>query len=94
MILLILSLALTAIISIGVVNAMIQPMADYYTSGLDIYRLATNETIGDVLSPAKTFIRSETVDFQAGEVEWKGGNLFYDKWDSNLKVNSYDKCNQ
>ncbi|MBQ0114576.1 MAG: transglutaminase domain-containing protein [Bacteroidales bacterium] len=75
-------------------NAVDTPMADYYTSGLDIYRLATNETIGDVLSPAKTFIRSETVDFQAGEVEWKGGNLFYDKWDSNLKVNSYDKCNQ
>lgn len=64
------------------------PLHDYYATGLDVYRLATNEAVGDVLSPRKTFIRSETVDFQPGEVEWKGGNLYYDKWDSNLKVES------
>ena len=49
--------------------------------------MASNEGVGDVLSPPKTYIRSETVDFQPGEVEWRKGNLFYDKWDSHLKVN-------
>lgn len=65
------------------------PLHDYYATGLDVYRLATNETVGDVLSPRKTFIRSETVDFQPGEVEWKGGNLYYDKWNSNMNVDSF-----
>ena len=63
-------------------------MSTYYLSGMDLYRMASNEGTGDVLDPEKTFIRSETVDFQPGEVEWKGGNLFYDKWNSQLKVNS------
>ena len=61
---------------------------DYYATGIDLYRMASNEGVGDVLSPPKTYIRSETVDFQPGEVEWRKGNLFYDKWDSHLKVNS------
>lgn len=63
-------------------------MHDYYATGLDVYRLATNEAVNEPLSPAKTYIRSETVDFQPGEVEWKGGNLYYDKWDSQMKVES------
>jgi transglutaminase-like putative cysteine protease len=64
---------------------------DYYATGIDVYRMATNEGVGDKLSPPKTYIRSETVDFQPGEVEWRKGNLFYDKWDSHLKVNSITK---
>ena len=32
-------------------------------------------------SPAKTHFRSETVDLQRGEVEWRGGNLYFDKFD-------------
>lgn len=64
------------------------PLNDYYATGIDVYRLATNEGIGDALSPAKKYIRSETVDFQPGEVEWRKGNLYYDKWDSHLEVNS------
>lgn len=63
-------------------------MGDYYKTGIDVYRMATNEAVGDPLSPPKKFIRSETVDFQPGEVEWKNGNLYYDHWKSSLKVNS------
>ncbi len=66
------------------------PMEDYYASGLDAYRLASNEAVGQPLSPAKKYIRSETVDFQAGEVEWSGGNLYYDKWHSNLNLDSME----
>ena len=64
------------------------PMNDYFATGIDAYRMASNEGVGDKLSPPKTFIRSETVDFQPGEVEWRGGNLYYDCWNSHLTVNS------
>ncbi|MDO4510599.1 MAG: transglutaminase-like domain-containing protein [Bacteroidales bacterium] len=67
-----------------------EQMHDYYATGIDIYRMASNEAVGDQLSPAKKYIRSETVDFQMGEVEWKGGNLYYDKWSSNFKLNSME----
>ena len=62
------------------------PLENYYISGLDLYRMASNEGVGDRLSPPKTYIRSETVDFQPGEVEWRGGNLYYDHWHSHLTV--------
>jgi hypothetical protein len=31
-------------------------------------------------------IESETVDFQRGEVEWKGGNLYFDRWNYDMEV--------
>lgn len=70
-------------------TAVDTPLNDYYVTGLDVYRLATNEAVGDVLSPRKTYIRSETVDFQPGEVEWRGGNLYYDSFKSNLEVDKF-----
>lgn len=48
--------------------------------GIDSYRLVVNSDFGCALSPEKTFPRSETVDFQRGEVEWRGGNLYFDQW--------------
>lgn len=72
-------------------SAVGTPMNSYYTTGIDLYRMASNETIGDKLSPEKKYIRSETVDFQPGEVEWRKGNLYYDMWKSHLVVNSITK---
>ena len=72
-------------------SAVGTPMNSYYTTGIDVYRMASNETIGDKLSPEKKYIRSETVDFQPGEVEWRKGNLYYDMWKSHLVVNSIKK---
>ena len=72
-------------------SAVDTPMNSYYTTGIDLYRMASNETIGDKLSPEKKYIRSETVDFQPGEVEWRKGNLYYDTWKSHLTVNSIEK---
>ena len=66
-------------------------MNNYYATGIDVYRMASNEAIGDKLSPEKKFIRSETVDFQPGEVEWRKGNLYYDTWKSHLEVKSITK---
>ena len=52
----------------------------FYLGGLDAYRIAFNSDYGQPLVPAKQFFRSDTVDSQRGEVEWSGGNLYYDQW--------------
>ena len=56
-------------------------IADFYLGGIDAYRIAFNDDIGGEFTPRKTHFRSDTVDSQRGEVEWSGGNLYYDQWD-------------
>ncbi|MCE7031328.1 transglutaminase domain-containing protein [Lysobacter sp. GX 14042] len=53
----------------------------FYLGGLDAYRIVFNDDQGTPLYPHKQFFRSDTVDSQRGEVEWSGGNLYYDQWD-------------
>ena len=53
----------------------------FYLGGLDAYRVAFNDDYSRDFVPAKQHVRSETVDLQRGEVEWKGGNLYFDQWD-------------
>jgi len=52
----------------------------FYSNGIDAYRWIVNSDYSQPLYPAKIFPRSDNVDFQRGELEWKGGNLFYDVW--------------
>jgi hypothetical protein len=59
---------------------------DFYLSGIDSYRLIINDGVAGPLHPEKHYLRSEPYDFQRGEVEWKGGNLYFDKWDYNMKI--------
>lgn len=54
--------------------------------GIDSFRLIVNQDYGMELSPAKRYPRSETVDFQRGEVEWAGGNIYFDQWDYHMEV--------
>jgi transglutaminase-like putative cysteine protease len=58
----------------------------YFTRGLDPYRLVLNDDISADFYPAKVHFRSETVDFQRGEVEWRGGNLYFDLWRYNMDI--------
>lgn len=58
----------------------------FYFGGTDAYHLIINDDYSQPLFPAKIFPRSETVDFQRGEVEWRGGNLYFDQWDYFMKV--------
>lgn len=53
----------------------------FYLGGLDNWRIAFNDDWSRDFVPAKQHVRSETVDLQRGEVEWKGGNLYFDQWD-------------
>ncbi len=52
----------------------------FYLGGLDQFRIAFNDDFSQAFVPPKQFFRSDTVDSQRGEVEWQGGNLYYDKW--------------
>jgi transglutaminase-like putative cysteine protease len=56
-------------------------IAGFYLGGLDGFRLAFNRDYGQALQPAKKFFRSDNVDSQRGEVEWSGGNLYFNQWD-------------
>ena len=59
---------------------------EFYISGIDAYRLIVNDAISSQFIPEKKFPRSEPYDFQRGEVEWKGGNLYFNKWDYHMEV--------
>jgi len=59
---------------------------NYYSTGIDAWRFATNRGICSPLSPAKRYVRSETVDFQAGEVECSRGNLYWPAWNQTFTI--------
>jgi hypothetical protein len=58
----------------------------FYTSGIDSYRLIVNDDYARELMPEKKFMRSEPYDFQRGELEWEGGNLYFDQWSWHMQV--------
>ena len=53
---------------------------------VDAYRMIANSDYGSQFSPAKTHLRSDPVDNQRGEMEWSGGNLYYDDWSYDVNV--------
>lgn len=58
----------------------------FFTKGLDAYHFIVNDDYSSDLYPAKIYPRSETVDFQRGEVEWKGENLYFGRWRYRMEV--------
>ena len=65
--------------------------ANFFSRGTDAYRWIVNEDYSDSFFPAKIHLRSETVDFQRGELEWKGGNLYFNDWTYTFEVEYLDK---
>ena len=63
-----------------------QKVRDFYMTGMDAWRLIVNDDIGTPFVPAKKFPRSEPNDFQRGEVEWRGGNLYFNTWNYQMEV--------
>ena len=63
----------------------------FFLGGIDAWRWIVNNDYGMPLDPEKRYPRSETVDFQRGEVEWAGGNLYFDQWDYDLKIDYLDE---
>ncbi len=62
----------------------------FFTRGLDQYRLIVNQDISRPFYPAKIHPRSETVDFQRGEVEWRGENLYFGRWNYKMDIEYMD----
>jgi transglutaminase-like putative cysteine protease len=76
--------------SFSMINSEDDEVRYFYANGIDAYRLIVNDDYARDLYPAKIYPRSEPNDFQRGEVEWKGGNLYFDKWDYWMKVEYLD----
>ena len=72
--------------SFGLVNSDDEDVRWFFFGGNDAYHLIVNSDYGQPLYPAKIYPRSETVDFQRGEVEWEGGNLYFDQWSYDIDV--------
>lgn len=62
----------------------------FFLGGIDSWRMVVNSDYGMPLSPKKKYPRSETVDFQRGEVEWRGGNLYFDQWTYDMQIEYLD----
>ena len=58
----------------------------FFIGGIDSWRLIVNKDYGMPLFPEKKYPRSETVDFQRGEVEWEGGNLYFQHWSYDMDI--------
>lgn len=76
--------------SFGLQDSSDEQVKEFYVSGIDSYRMIVNDDYSSELIPAKTFYRSEPVDFQRGELEWKNGNIYFNEWKYNMKVTLLD----
>jgi hypothetical protein len=77
---------LYADLSMGGHQKSIEKYHRFYFGNVDHFRLIANADISSEFTPPKNHHRSDTVDNQRGEVEWKGGNLYYDTWSYSLKL--------
>jgi transglutaminase-like putative cysteine protease len=74
--------------SYGVQKSSTDPkIRDFYLGHQDAYRMIVNLDYGQPLQPPKQSLRSEPADFQRGEVEIDGHNLYFDQWDYHIEIN-------
>jgi len=66
--------------SFGLQKTQDEKVHNFYRSGIDAYRLIVNDDYSREFSPKKKYLRSEPYDFQRGELEWEGGNLYFNQW--------------
>lgn len=67
-------------------SAQQRKIRDFYFGGLDQWRMIANRDHSQELSPPKRGLRSDTVDFQRGELEWDGHNIYFDQFSYDLEV--------
>ncbi|MGM0619590.1 MAG: transglutaminase domain-containing protein [Bacteroidota bacterium] len=72
--------------SFGLQKTDNQQIKEFYISGIDGYRLIINDDFSREFNPPKEFFRSEPIDFQRGELEWSGGNIYFDKWKYKMDI--------
>jgi len=57
---------------------------DFYFGGLDQYRMAANSDHSQPLDPPKESFRSDDIDFQRGELEHGGKNIYFNQFSFGL----------
>ena len=72
--------------SAGLQNSTDEKVKWFYLGNIHSERLIINNDYSMPLYPLKIHPRSETIDFQTAELEWRGGNLFNNKWKYNFKM--------
>lgn len=72
--------------SYGVRKSNDPRVAEFYLGHQDSYRWIVNLDWGRELFPPKKSFRSEPADFQRGEVEVDGKNLYFNEWESKTEV--------
>lgn len=63
-----------------------EELVDFYFGGLDGYRMAVNSDHGSPHFPPKEDFRSDNVDFQRGELEANGRNIYFNQFRYRLTV--------
>jgi len=71
--------------SYGLQKSDREDIREFYFGHQDSYRLIVNLDYGSPLVPAKQSLRSEPADFQRGEVELDGRNLYFNEWDYDIQ---------
>ena len=59
---------------------------DFHFGGLDQYRMSANSDHNQTLDPPKRTLRSDTVDFQRGELEAGSRNIYFDRYSYSLSL--------
>ncbi len=65
-------------------SAQKKQIRDFYFGGLDQYRMAANSDHNQTLDPPKQSFRSDNVDFQRGEMEHGGKNIYFGRFSYSL----------
>jgi len=65
---------------------------DFYFGGLEQYRMTANSDHSIPLDPPKQWPRSDDVDFQRGEVEYAGKNLYFGEFSYSLFYKEMDSA--
>lgn len=73
-------------VSYGLQESDDPAIREFYFGHLDAYRMIVNLDYGSPLHPPKADLRSEPADFQRGEIEMDGRNLYFDQWDWHFEV--------
>jgi len=61
-------------------------LQNFYFGGLEGWRMIANSDHSQQLDPPKQTMRSDDIDFQRGEVEWRGGNIYFPKYSYHMDV--------
>jgi len=72
--------------SAGLQNSTDEKIKWFYLGNVHNERLIINDDYSVPHFPLKIHHRSETIDFQTAELEWRGGNIFNNKWNYNFKM--------